>query len=109
MTKSPTIRFLLGLLITLAAVTGLSSYALYRLHDVRRAELNIIDLNRHDSLQLLRVQNDLIAIGLMLRDMEQNIDDSRLEHYRREFDLLRRDLKQANNYESKYLPVAGMH
>jgi signal transduction histidine kinase len=109
MTKSPTIRFLIGLLITLAAVTGLSSYALYRLHDVRRAELNIIDLNRHDSLELLRVQNDLIAIGLMLRDMEQNIDDSRLEHYRREFDLLRRDLKQANNYESKYLPVAGMH
>jgi signal transduction histidine kinase len=108
MTRSPTIRFLVGLLITLAAVTGLSSYALYRLHEVRRAELKIIDLNRHDSLQLLRVQNDLIALGLMLRNMEQKIDDSGLEHYKREFGLLRSDLKQANTYESKYLPVAGM-
>ena len=107
MTKSPTIRFLIGLLITLAAVTGLSSYALYRLHGIRRAELKIIDLNRHDSLQLLRVQNDLIAIGLILRDMQQNVDDSHLQHYKREFDLLRKDLKQARNYESRFLPVTG--
>jgi signal transduction histidine kinase len=40
--------------------------------------------------------------------MEQNIDNSGLEHYKREFDLLQSDLKQASSYESKYLQVAGM-
>lgn len=107
MTRSPTFRFLLGLLLTLGAVTGLSSYALYRLHGIRRAELRIIDLNRHDSLQLLRVQNDLIAVGLVLRDMNHNLAEPKIAEYRQQFERLRHDLRRARNYESKFLPVAG--
>ncbi len=107
MTRSPTIRFLLGLLLTLGAVTGLSSYSLYRLHQVRRVELNIIDLNRHDSLQLLRVQNDLSALGPKLRDMINNLDEPSLEHYRQQFARLRKDLGAALRYESWLPPVAG--
>ncbi len=107
MTRSPTLRFFIGLLITLGAVTGLSSYSLYRLHEVRKAELNIIDLSRHDSLQLLRVQNDLNSIGLRLRDMSTDLDESRLAHYRREFELLRQDLSRALKYESRLVPVTG--
>lgn len=107
MTRSPTFRFLLGLLLTLGAVTGLSSYALYRLHGIRRAELRIIDLNRHDSLQLLRVQNDLIAVGLVLRDMNHDLAERKIAEYREQFERLRHDLRRARNYESKFLPVAG--
>jgi signal transduction histidine kinase len=107
MTRSPTIRFLFGLLLTLGAVTGLSSYSLYRLHQVRRVELNIIDLNRHDSLQLLRVQNDLSVLGLKLRDMLNDLDESSLERYKQEFNLLRKDLRGALRYESRLAPVAG--
>jgi signal transduction histidine kinase len=106
-TRSPTLRFLLGLLLTLGAVTGLSSYALYRLHGVRRDELKIIDLNRHDSLQLLRVQNDLIAIGLVLRDMNRDLALPRLQEYRDQFDRLKQGLRRAENYESKFPSVAG--
>ena len=104
MTKSPTIRFLLGLLVTLAAVTGLSSYSLYRLHGLRKLELNIIDLNRHDSLQLLRVQNDLNALGLKLRDMSTDLDRPQLPRYRRDFNLLRQDLDRALQYERRLMP-----
>jgi signal transduction histidine kinase len=106
MTHSPTIRFLLGLLLTLAAVTGLSTYSLYRLHQVRKVELNVLDLNRHDSLQLLRVQNDLSVLGLKLRDMLNDLDKSSLERYQQEFTLLRQDLHRALRYESRLVPVA---
>ncbi|HEY7209781.1 MAG TPA: sensor histidine kinase [Bryobacteraceae bacterium] len=107
MTRSPTIRFLLGLLVTLGAVTGLSSYSLYRLHGLRKLELNIIDLNRHDSLQLLRVQNDLNAVGLKLRDMSGDLDRTQLGHYRRDFNLLRQDLDRALQYEARLMPFVS--
>ena len=107
MTRSPTIRFLFGLLVTLGAVTGLSSYSLYRLHGLRKLELNIIDLNRHDSLQLLRVQNDLNSVGLKLRDMSTDLDRTQLGHYQRDFDLLRGDLSRALQYESRLTPYMG--
>ena len=107
MSRSPTIRFLFGLLVTLGAVTGLSSYSLYRLHGLRKLELNIIDLNRHDSLQLLRVQNDLNAVGLKLRDMSTDLDGSQLIRYRREFGKLRADLTSALRYEGRLTPITG--
>src|SRR4051794_36244414 len=107
MTRSPTVRFLLGLLLTLGAVTGLSSYSLYRLHGLRKLELNIIDLNRHDSLQLLQVQNDLNVIGLRLRDMTGNLDPDGIRRYRPGFDLLRQDLNRALQFESRLRPALG--
>ena len=104
MTRSPTVRFLLGLLVTLGAVTGLSSYSLYRLHGLRKDDLNIVDLNRHEALQLLRVQNDLNAIGLKLRDMTINLDSSQLRHYKQEFSVLHLDLQRALRYELRLDP-----
>lgn len=90
---------------TLGAVTGLSSYSLYRLHGLRKVELNIVDLNRHEALQLLRVQNDLNAIGLKLRDMASDLDQSQLRHYKQEFSMLRLDLQRALRYETRLVPV----
>ena len=107
MTRSPTVRFLLGLLVTLGAVTGLSSYSLYRLHGLRKLELNIIDLNRHETLQLLRVQNDLSSIGLKLRDMSNDLDKSQIRHYKQELNMMRQDLTRALRYESRLVPAMG--
>ncbi len=95
---------MLGLLVTLGAVTGLSSYSLYRLHGLRKGELQIVDLNRHEALQLLRVQNDLNAIGLKLRDMTTNLDSSQLRRYRQEFSSLHLDLQRALRYELRLDP-----
>ncbi len=104
MTRSPTIRFLFGLLITLGAVTGFSSYSLYRVHELRKLQFNIIDLNRHDSLQLLQVQNDLNMIGLKLRDMARDLDSSATGRYRQELNALQKDLDRAILYESRLSP-----
>ncbi len=107
MTKSPTIRLLLGLLITLAAVTGFSWYSLYQLDGLRKLQNDTIDLNRHDSLLLLRVQEDLNTIGLKVRDMTQMPHTLGIGRYRDAFAGLRADLQQALQSEGRLRPVTG--
>lgn len=104
MIKSPTVRLLLGLLITLAAVTGFSSYALNQLSRLRKLQTETIDLNRHDSLLLLQVQSDLNTIGLKLRDMTQMPQRSQIGEYRNEFAHLRADLEDAIQREARLAP-----
>ena len=106
MTKSPTIRLLLGLLITLAAVMGFSWYELHQINGLRRLQTETIDLDRHDSLLLLRVQNDLSMIGLKLRDMTQAPESSGIARYAGEFARLREDLEDALQNDAKLIPVA---
>ena len=104
MTKSPTLRLLLGLLITLAAVAGFSSYTLYQLDGLQRLQTDTIDLNRHDSLLLLRIDSDLNTIGLRLRDMGQDTHEA-VAKYRDELDRLRTDLQEAIEAEQKLAPI----
>lgn len=105
MTKSPTIRLLLGLVFTVVAVTGFSSYALHQLSGLRKLQTNTIDVNRHDSLLLLRVQSDLNTIGLKLRDMTRPQPNSAIAEYRDQFAALRSDLEDAIQQEAKLAPA----
>ena len=101
MTKSPTLRLLLGLLITLAAVMGFSWYGLHQLKGLRTLQTDTIDLNRHDSLLLLRVQNDVDTAGLQIRDMIQSRDTAGISAYRAQFEHLRTDLQDAIDAEAR--------
>lgn len=105
MTRSPTARLLFGLLITLAAVTVFSWYALYQLSGLRKLQTETIDLDRHDSLLLLRVQNDLNTVGLKLRDMSGDPRLPSISVYRGEFARLQADLDEAIQEEAKLAPV----
>lgn len=105
MTRSPTARLLLGLLITLVAVTGFSWYALYQLSGLRKLQTETIDLDRHDSLLLLRVQNDLNTVGLKLRDMTSAPRTAGVRVYQSEFARLHSDLDEAIDEEAKLAPV----
>jgi signal transduction histidine kinase len=105
MTKSPTVRLLFGLFVTLAAVTIFSWYALTQLNGLRKLQTDTIDLNRHDSLLLLRVQNDLNTLGLALRDMSEVQPSSEVAEYRAEFAHLRSDLEEAIQEERQLAPV----
>jgi signal transduction histidine kinase len=101
MTKSPTLRLLLGLLITLAAVTLFCAYSLFQLHRLRKLQTDTIDLNRHDSLLLLQFQTDLNAIGLELRDMSHTPRGAGIDRYRAQFERLRNDLESAIRAEAQ--------
>ncbi len=104
MSKSPTLRLLLGLLITLAAVMGFSWYGLHQLNGLRTLQTDTIDLNRHDSLLLLRVQNDVDTAGLQIRDMIQSRNKAGISGYRAQFDHLRTDLQDAIDAEALLAP-----
>ncbi|MBV8897772.1 MAG: sensor histidine kinase [Acidobacteriaceae bacterium] len=99
MKSSPTIRLLLGLLVTLGAVTGFSSYALYQLTRLQDLQNQTIDRNRHDSLLLLRIQNDVNMVGLKLRDMTQSSHPVGIYTYRDQFAGLKADLTDALHSE----------
>lgn len=105
MSKSPTVRLLLGLLITLAAVAIFSWYSLRQLAGLRQLQKQTIDLNRHDTLLLLQVQNDLNAVGLKLRDMAQSSGASSISQYQTDFEQLRADLEQSIKEEVALSPV----
>lgn len=107
MTKSPTVRLLLGLLFTLAAVMGFSLYALHQVSGLKKLQTDTIDLNRHDSLLLLQVQNDIQEIGLKLRDIvEVSNRSGDISVYRSDFNRIRNHLQQAIERETALRPTA---
>src|SRR3981081_2073113 len=103
MSNSPTFRLLLGLLITLAAVAGFSSYTLFQLDRLRRLQTDTIDLNRHDSLLLVRVEGDIHPVGLKLRDMRDLGSDETqaISEAHNALNHLRADLQDAIEEEEK--------
>jgi signal transduction histidine kinase len=112
MIKSPTLRLLLGLVITLAAVAGYSSYTLHQLKALRRLQSDTIDLNRHDSLLLLEAEGNLNMIGLRVRDIMRPEQAGDVARYSAEFDKLHADLQEAIDQEEKLSPIsrkAGKH
>ena len=67
--RSPTPALLLGLIVTLATVVAYSWYISGQISGLRRLQTDLTDRSRRDSLQLLRIQNDLNQLGLAMRDM----------------------------------------
>ena len=70
--RSPTLGLLLGLFVTLAAVVAYSAYITWQVAGLRQLQAELIDRNRKDSLQLLRIQNDLNLLAVAMRDMLDN-------------------------------------
>ena len=94
-TRSPTPALLVGLIITLAVVAANSWYLsrqITRLSDLQR---ELTDRNRRDSLQLLRIQNDLNQLGLAMRDMLDREASYPLAAWSAQFDRIRTDLDDA--------------
>jgi signal transduction histidine kinase len=106
MPYSPTSRLLAGLAVTLAAVGGFSWYTLRQIDGLRRLQTDIVDRSRRDSLQLLRIQNDLHALGLAMRDMTEGAAPYPLAAWKNEFARHRADLADALRQESELAPVS---
>jgi hypothetical protein len=107
--RSPTIPLYIGLVITLAAVVAYSVYVTRRIGSLRELQNNLIDRNRKDSLQLLRIQNELNLIGISMRDM---LDIDPLDQGQRypltawepQFQRMRGDLEDAFRREQQVAP-----
>jgi signal transduction histidine kinase len=90
--RSPTNGLLLGLVITLAAVLAYASYITIQLAGLRKLQSEMVDRNRKDSLQLLRVQNDLNSIALAMRDMLDTTEPYPLTAWTAQFERIHQDL-----------------
>ena len=90
--RSPTNGLLLGLVITLAAVLAYAYYITAQLTGLRKLQSEMVDRNRKDSLQLLRVQNDLNSIALAMRDMLDTTETYPLKAWTAQFERIRQDL-----------------
>jgi signal transduction histidine kinase len=93
--RSPTPALLFGLVITLATVVAYSWYISEQISGLRRLQTDLTDRNRRDSLQLLRIQNDLNQLGLAMRDMLDNEEPYPLTAWSDQFARIRVDLDDA--------------
>ncbi|HEX8879026.1 MAG TPA: ATP-binding protein [Candidatus Acidoferrum sp.] len=104
--RSPTNRLLFGLIITLAAVLAYASYITVQLAGLRKLQSEMVDRNRKDSLQLLRIQNDLNSVALAMRDMLDTTERYPLTAWTAQFERIRRDLDSGIKIEER-LAVAS--
>jgi signal transduction histidine kinase len=100
--RSPTKILLLGLVITLAAVLAYAFYISVQLSGLRRLQSDLVERNRKDSLQLLRVQNDLNLIGLAMRDMLDAGEPYPLIAWSAQFDRIHEDLGAGLELEQQF-------
>jgi signal transduction histidine kinase len=103
---SPTAGLLLGLIITLAAVVAYSAYITWQVAGLRRLQSELIDRNRKDSLQLLRIQNDLNLLAVAMRDMIDNDEPYPLTAWAAQFQRIRTDLDDAMHLEAQLAPTS---
>ena len=103
--RSPTLGLLLGLTVTLAAVVAYSAYITWQIAGLRKLQSELIDRNRKDSLQLLRIQNDLNLLAVAMRDMIDNDEPYPLTAWSAQFQRIRTDLDDAMRIEAGLAPT----
>jgi signal transduction histidine kinase len=100
--RSPTFGLLLGLVITLSAVLAYSAYMTWQIRGLRKLQTDLVDRNRKDSLQLLRIQNDLNLLAVAMRDMVSSNEPYPLTAWSAQFDRIRTDLDDAMRLEASF-------
>lgn len=101
MSRSPTATLLLGLVLTLATVVAYSWYISRQITGLRALQTDLTDRNRRESLQLLRIQNDLNQLALAMRDMLDVEQAYPLVAWSSQFERIRTDLDDALSRQSQ--------
>ena len=99
--RSPTAALLFGLVITLAAVVAYTGYITVQIGGLRQLQRDLTDRDRRDSLQLLRIQNDLNLLGIAMRDMVDKSQPYPLSAWAPQFQRIQQDLMDALGIEEK--------
>jgi signal transduction histidine kinase len=100
--RSPTLGLLLALIITLSAVIAYSAYITWQVTGLRKLQTGLVDRNRKDSLQLLRIENDLNLLAVAMRDMVSGDEPYPLTAWAAQFQRIRTDLDDAMRLEAGY-------
>lgn len=76
------------------------AYITVQFAGLRKLQSELVDRNRKDSLQLLRIQNDLNSLGMAMRDMLDASEPYPLIAWGAQFDRIRTDLEDALRLEA---------
>jgi signal transduction histidine kinase len=104
-TSSPSLRLVAGLVVSLLTIAGVGLYTAHEIRQLRDEQTAISERNRKDSLQLLRIQNNLATLATSMRDMADRTEPYPLVAWRQTFDRLRADLAQALALEQTLAPA----
>ena len=89
-----------GLVITVLAVLAYALYITVQFAGLRKLQSELVERNRRDSLQLLRIQNDLNSLGMAMRDMLDASEPYPLIAWTAQFDRIHTDLDDALKLEA---------
>src|SRR5512139_1407748 len=95
---------LAGLILTLVLVAAYSWYLSSQITGLQRLQTELADRSRRDSLQLLRIQNDLNQLALAMRDMLDRTTAYPLVAWSSQFDRIREDLDAALRQQAEITP-----
>ncbi|MBM3773955.1 MAG: sensor histidine kinase [Acidobacteria bacterium] len=98
---SPTTGLLFGLGVTLVAATAYSAYVVVQIRSLRAFQTEVVERNRRNTLQLLRIQNDLNLLALAMRDMLDSAEPYPLTAWTAQFERVRADLAEALRLEEQ--------
>src|SRR5512133_3895757 len=99
--STPTRGLLLGLVVILCSVVAYSWYMRLQIVHLRQVQSELVDRNRRDSLQLLRIQNNLNGVALAMRDIVEGNEPYPLTAWQGQFRRLRSDLEDALRIEDQ--------
>lgn len=88
-------------MVILCSVLVYSRYIRIQITHLRQVQSDLVDRNRRDSLQLLRIQNNLNSLALAMRDMLQGDEPYPLSAWDSQFRRLRVDLDDALSKEDQ--------
>lgn len=103
--KSPTPRLVAGLVFTLLIISAYAAYTLYSVNRMRQVQTGTIERNRRASLQLIRIQNDLNALALAMRDMVDSSAQYPLHAWRAPLARMQQNLNDAIAKEAALAPA----
>lgn len=103
--RAPLVRLALGLTLSLLTIIGFCLYAAHEIGRLRDEQMALSERNRRDSLQLIRVQNNLSTLAITLRDMTDRTEPYPMAAWSSTFDRLELDLQQALELERSLAPA----
>jgi len=103
--QRPTTLQFVGLAVSLMALLVFTFYARNRIRFLERLQTETLDRGRRDSLQLVRIQNDLQTLNEELREMASASGEYGMAAYRAALDRLKTDLDDALAQEARLAPA----
>lgn len=101
-------RLAAGFFVALLTLGLFAVVALRQISTLRTLQVEVIDRNRLNSLQLLRIQNTLNSLALAARDMAEEAEAYPIPAFRPQVDRLLLDLDDALRREGEVAPSARL-